>query len=64
VHNLHAAAHVKHFTDSQARDKLNSVDKSSGVERSPDKGVESISDPNGIDTSAKDLSSVDRTSQS
>ena len=64
VHNVHAAAHVRHFSDSQVADKVNSVDRSSGVERSPDKGVETGStDPSGIDTSPNDRS-VDPAGQS
>jgi hypothetical protein len=65
VHNVHAAAHVRHFSDSQARDKVNSVDRGSGVEQSPDKGVEtSSSDSSGVDTSPNDRSSVDPAGQS
>jgi hypothetical protein len=65
VHNVHAAAHVKHFRDSQATDRVTSADKNSGVEQSPDKSVETgSSDPNGADTSPNDRSSVDKTGQS
>jgi hypothetical protein len=65
VHNVHATAHVRHFSDSHATDKVNSVDRSSGVEQSPDKGVEtSSSDSSGIDTSPNDRSSVDPAGQS
>jgi hypothetical protein len=65
VHHVHAPAHMTHFSDSQARDKVNSVDRSSGVERSLDKGVETnSSDPSGIDTSPNDRSRVDPAGQS
>jgi hypothetical protein len=61
MHHVHAAAHVRHFSDSQARDKVNSVDRGPGVEQSPDKGVETkSSDPRSTDTSPNDRSSVDR----
>ncbi len=63
VHSVHASAHVRHFSDSQASDKTHPLDKS-GVEKSPDTGVETSSnDPNGIDTSPKDQSSVDPAGQ-
>jgi hypothetical protein len=65
VHHAHAAAQVRSFSDSQAKDKVSSVDKNSGVERSPDKSVETHSnDPSGADTSLNDHSSVDRAGQS
>jgi hypothetical protein len=61
MHDVHAAAHLRHFSDSQTRDKVNSVDRGSGVEQSPDKGVEtSSSDPSGTDKSPNERSSVDR----
>ena len=65
VHKVHAPAHVRHFSDSVAHDRVSSLDKSSGVERSPDTNVETNSnDPSGTDTSPKDQSSVDRAGQS
>ncbi len=65
VHKAHVAAHVRRFSDSVAHDKVSSVDKSSGTERSPDSNVETNSnDPSGIDTSPNDQSSVDRPGQS
>lgn len=60
----HAAAHVRHFTDSSSHDKVNSVDRSRGIEKSPDTGVETSSDPSGVDTSPSDRSSVDGPGQS
>jgi hypothetical protein len=65
IHKAHVPAQVRHFNDTQAHDKVSSLDKSSGVERSPDTNVESNSnDPNGIDTSPKDQSRVDSSGQS
>jgi hypothetical protein len=62
---VHAAAHVRHFSDTAAHDKVSSIDKNSGVERSPDTNVETNSnDPRGIDTSPNDQSSIDRAGQS
>jgi hypothetical protein len=65
VHRVHAAAHVRHFSDSVAHDKVSAIDRSSGAERSPDTNVETNSnDPSAIDTSPKDQSSVDRAGRS
>jgi hypothetical protein len=65
AHTVHAAAHLRRFSDSVAHDKVSSVDKSSGVERSPDASAETTSkDPGGIDTSSKDQSPVDKSGQS
>jgi hypothetical protein len=65
AHKVHAAPHVRHFNDSVAHDKVSSVDKSSGVERTPDTSVETNSnDPSGIDTSSKDQSPADKSGQS
>ncbi len=64
VHKVHVAAQVRHFSDSQAHDKVSSQDKSSGIEKSPDQGVETNSnDANGNDTSPNDRSSVDPAGQ-
>jgi hypothetical protein len=65
VHAVHAAAHVRHYRDSMAHDRVSSVDRSSGIERSPDTNVETNSnEPSGMDTSPNDQSSIDRTGQS
>jgi hypothetical protein len=65
VHQVHAAAHVRHFSDSVAHDRVSSLDRSSGVERSPDMNVETSSnDHSGIGTSPNDQSSVDRAGRS
>jgi hypothetical protein len=65
VHKVHVpAAHVRHVSDSVAHDKLSSVDKSSGIEKTPDTNVETNSnDPSGVDKSPKDQSSVDPAGQ-
>jgi hypothetical protein len=65
IHKVHTPTQVRHFSDTQARDKVSSLDKSSGIEQSPDKGVETNSnDPNGSDTSPSDRSRVDSSGQS
>ena len=62
VHAHHAAVHVRHDSDSTARDRVNSVDRSSGIERSHDVSVESSSDPSSVDTNSRDRSVVDSSS--
>ena len=65
VHTVHAAAHVRSFSDSSAHDKASSVDRNSGVEQSPDNSVETGSgDHSGPDTNPKDHSSIDSAGQS
>jgi hypothetical protein len=65
IHKVHVPAQVRHYNDTQAHDKVSSLDKCSGVERSPDTNVETNSnDPNGNDTSPNDRSRVDSSGQS
>jgi hypothetical protein len=62
---VHAAAHVRHFSDSARHDRFSSIDKSSGVERTSDTNVETSSnDPSSIDKSPNDQSSIDRAGRS
>jgi hypothetical protein len=64
IHKVHAPAQVRHFSDTQAHDKVSSLDKGTGIERSPDNSVETNSnDLNGSDTSPNDRSSVDSSGQ-
>jgi hypothetical protein len=64
-HKVHAPAQVRHFSDSQATDKIHPTDRSPGVEQSPDNGVEAGStDPSANDTSPTDRSPIDRSGQS
>lgn len=60
AHVAHASAHVRHFSDTSSRDRVNSVDRSHGVERS----VDTVGETNSIDTSPKDPSSPDPSGQS
>jgi hypothetical protein len=56
---------VRHFNDSVAHDRVSSLDRSSGVELSPDTNVETSSnDHSGMNKSPKDQSSVDQAEQS
>ena len=64
IHHVHEAVQVKHFSDSRSNDKVHPQDKNSGVEQSPDNGVETGStDPSSTDTNPKDHSSVDPAGQ-
>lgn len=65
VHGLHAAAHVKHYSDTASRDRKQSVDRSTGIEKSRDSVTDSSgTDPNGIDTNSLDKSVQDNSGQS
>jgi hypothetical protein len=64
LQKVHGAAQVRHFSDSPAHDKVSSQDRSSGLEQSPDQGIETSSnDANGHDTGRIDRSSVDPAGQ-
>ena len=58
VVTMHASAHVRHFSDTSSRDRVNSVDQNHGVENSPD----TIRETGSIDRNSKDLSPNDTNS--
>ena len=71
VHKLHAAAHVRRFTDSPSTDKHETQESNSGADRSQDRiGAETSSpdrnsnDPTSNDPSSNDPSSIDQTTKS
>jgi hypothetical protein len=71
MHKLHAAAHVRHFTDSRSTDKHETQEKNSGADRSQDQiGSETSSvdssrnDSSSNDSNSTDLKSIDPSSPS
>ena len=66
VHGLHAAAHVKHYSDTTSADRAHKADRKAGVEKSHDTVTESSSTTtgtNGVDASTKDNGIADKAGQ-